>query len=145
LDISGALTKRLSVIGSYAYTSAEFSKDNSGLQGLRIANVPRHSGSLWLRSDVLRQKLAVGAGTVLRGPRQGDNENTFTLPGYATVDAYLAYTVRRERHSVTPQVNFSNLLDKRYFINTNVYDAYPRLGIMPGQPFAVTGSIRWEF
>ncbi|HVP42984.1 MAG TPA: TonB-dependent receptor [Terriglobales bacterium] len=145
VDISGALTKRLSLIGSYAYTNAEFSKDNSGLQGLRIANVPRHSGSVWLRSDLLRDRLAVGAGAFLRGPRQGDNENTFTLPGYATVDAYLAYTFRRERHRVTPQVNFSNLLDKRYFINTNVYDAYPRLGIMPGQPFAVTGSIRWEF
>jgi len=145
LDVSGELTKRLSLIGTYAYTNADFSKDNSGLQGLRIANVPRNSGSLWLRADVLRQRLAVGSGVFLRGPRQGDNENTFTLPGYATVDAYLAYTIRRERHTITPQVNFSNLLDKRYFVNTNVYDASPRLGILPGQPFAVTGSVRWDF
>jgi len=145
VDISGALTKRLNVIASYAYINADFSKDNNGLQGLRIANVPRNSGSVWLRSDVIRQKLSVGAGAFLRGPRQGDNENTFALPGYATLDAYLAYTIRRERHRITPQANFSNLLDKRYFVNTNVYDASPRLGIMPGQPFAVTGSVRWEF
>src|SRR5262249_9120432 len=44
-DISGALTSRLSLIGSYAYTDAKFSKDNSGLQDNLIANVPRHSGA----------------------------------------------------------------------------------------------------
>jgi iron complex outermembrane receptor protein len=75
----------------------------------------------------------------------GDNENTFQLPGYVTVDAYLASHFRVKRTRVTPQVNFTNLLDKRYFLNTNVYDASPHLGIMPGQPFSVTGSIRWEY
>lgn len=144
-DISGALTSRVSVIGSYAYTDAKFSKDNNGLQDLLIANVPRHSGSLWIRSEVIRQKLSVGAGAFARGKRQGDNENTFQLPGYATVDAFAAYSFNFERGRLTPQVNFTNLLDKRYFLNTNVYDAYPRLGIMPGQPFTVNGSIRWEF
>ncbi len=145
LDISGTLTSRLSLIGSYAYTDATFSKDNQDLQGNFIANVPRHSGSLWLRSEVIREKLSVGAGAFARGQRQGDNENTFQLPGYATVDAFASYTFHFERGRLTPQVNFSNLLDKRYFLNTNVYDAYPRLGIMPGQPFTVLGSIRWEF
>jgi len=144
-DISGALTPRLSLIGSYAYTDAKFSKDNNGLQDLLIANVPRHSGSLWLRSEVIRQKLSAGAGVFARGQRQGDNENTFQLPGYATVDAFASYSFNFERGRLTPQVNFVNLLDKRYFLNTNVYDAYPRLGIMPGQPFTVIGSLRWEF
>ena len=145
VDVSGALTQRLSVIGSYAFTDAKFSKDNSGLQGLQIANVPRQSGSLWLRSELIREKLAVGAGAFLRGQRQGDNENTFQLPGYVTLDAYAAYTFKWERARLTPQLNIINLLDKRYFLNTNVYDAYPRLGIMPGQPFTVMGSIRWEY
>lgn len=144
-DISGALTTRLSVIGSYAYTDAKFSKDNNGLQDLLIANVPRHSGSLWLRSELIRQKLSAGAGVFARGQRQGDNENTFQLPGYATIDAFASYSFKFERGRLTPQVNFVNLLDKRYFLNTNVYDAYPRLGIIPGQPFTVIGSVRWEF
>jgi iron complex outermembrane receptor protein len=144
-DISGALTPRISVIGSYAYTDAKFSKDNNGLQNLLIANVPRHSGSLWLRSEIIRQKLSAGGGVFARGQRQGDNENTFQLPGYATVDAFASYSFNFERGRLTPQVNFINLLDKRYFLNTNVYDAYPRLGIMPGQPFTVIGSLRWEF
>jgi iron complex outermembrane receptor protein len=144
-DISGTLTPRLSVIGSYAYTDAKFSKDNNGFEDLLIANVPRHSGSLWLRSELIRQKLSAGAGVFARGRRQGDNENTFHLPGYATIDAFASYSFKFERGRLTPQVNFVNLLDKRYFLNTNVYDAYPRLGIMPGQPFTVVGSVRWEF
>ena len=144
-DISGTLTPRMSVIGSYAYTDAKFSKDNNGLENLLIANVPRHSGSLWLRSEIIRQKLSAGGGVFARGQRQGDNENTFQLPGYATVDAFASYSFNFERGRLTPQVNFVNLLDKRYFLNTNVYDAYPRLGIMPGQPFTVIGSLRWEF
>ena len=144
-DISGTLTPRLSVIGSYAYTDAKFSKDNNGFENLLIANVPRHSGSLWLRSELIRQKLSAGAGVFARGRRQGDNENTFHLPGYATIDAFASYSFKFERGRLTPQVNFVNLLDKRYFLNTNVYDAYPRLGIMPGQPFTVVGSVRWEF
>jgi iron complex outermembrane recepter protein len=144
-DISGTLTPRLSLVGSYAYTDAKFSKDNNGLQDLLIANVPRHSGSLWLRSELVRQKLSAGAGVFARGQRQGDNENTFQLPGYATIDAFASYSFNFERGRLTPQVNFVNLLDKRYFLNTNVYDAYPRLGIMPGQPFTIIGSVRWEF
>jgi iron complex outermembrane receptor protein len=46
IDTTGQLTSRLSVLGTYAYTKAKFTKDNNGLQGLWIANVPRHSGSL---------------------------------------------------------------------------------------------------
>ena len=81
VDASGALTRRISWIGTYAFTSARFTKDNSGLEGNRIANVPRHSGSLWLRSELIPQKLSAGAGAFLRGQRQGDNENTFSAPG----------------------------------------------------------------
>lgn len=145
LDVAGTISPRLGVIGTYVYTDAKFNKDNNGLQGNLIANVPRHSGSLWLKSELMRQKLAVGAGVFARGARQGDNENTLTVPGYATVDAFASYSINFERGRLVPQVNMTNLLDKRYFLNTNVYDAYPRLGIMPGQPFAVTGSIRWEY
>ena len=144
IDTTGQLTGRISVLGAYAFTRAKFTKDNNGLQGLWIANVPRHSGSLWLRGELIRDRLSAGAGAFLRGQRQGDNENTFQLPGYVTIDAYIASHFRWRHSRITPQVNFTNLLDKRYFLNTNVYDAYPRLGIMPGQPFSVTGSIRWE-
>ena len=49
LDITGQITDALSVIGSYAYTDARVTKDNSGFQGRQLSNVPENSGSLWLK------------------------------------------------------------------------------------------------
>jgi hypothetical protein len=43
-------------ISRICYTDAKFSKDHNGLQDLLIANLPPHSGSLWLRSEVIRPK-----------------------------------------------------------------------------------------
>jgi len=48
LDVLGAITDELSVIGSYAHTDAEITKDNFGLEGNRDSNVPFHSGSAFL-------------------------------------------------------------------------------------------------
>jgi hypothetical protein len=36
-------------------------------------------------------------------------------------------------------------MNETYFLNTNVYDSNPRLGIMPGQPRAAIAMIRWEY
>ncbi|MGH7410979.1 MAG: TonB-dependent siderophore receptor, partial [Candidatus Methylomirabilis sp.] len=52
LDLLGEISEGLSVIGSYTWMSkVEVTKDNSGLKGNRLANVPRHAGSLWLTYD----------------------------------------------------------------------------------------------
>jgi iron complex outermembrane receptor protein len=106
--------------------------------------VPRQSGSLWVKAKVLPD-LFVGGGAVLRGERQGDNQNSFQLPSYVAVDAFVSYAIRTGRSRIIPQINLTNLTDARYFINTNVYDSNPRAGIMPGQPRAIVGSIRWEY
>jgi len=68
------------------------------------------------------------------------------MPGYATMDAFIAYNFKvMGRSRLTTQLNVNNILDKRYFINSNVYDSDPRLGIMPGQPLSFIGSIKLEF
>jgi iron complex outermembrane receptor protein len=144
VDMSGSLTNQINVIATYAFDAATFTKDNTGLQGNAIANVPRHSGSLWVKAQVM-PALFVGGGAVLRGERQGDNQNSFQLPGYATVDAVAGYAIKAGHSTVVPQINVTNLTNTRYFINTNVYDAYPRTGIMPGQPRTVMASIKWEY
>ena len=145
-DISGAVTKELSLIGSYAYTDARFTSNNDGLQGNLLANVPKHSGSIWAKYQLLSERLSVGLGGNFRGDRQGDNQNTFLMPGYATMDTFIAYNFKLMGHSkLTTQLNVNNILDKRYFINSNVYDATPTLGVMPGQPLTFMGSVRLEF
>jgi iron complex outermembrane receptor protein len=116
------------------------------LQGNTLANVPKNSGSIWAKYQLIPEQLSMGLGGNFRGTRQGDNQNTFVMPGYATMDTFIAYNFKfMGRSKLTTQLNVNNILDKRYFINSNVYDATPTLGIMPGQPLTVMGSIRLEY
>ncbi|MBP5977566.1 TonB-dependent siderophore receptor [Brasilonema sp. CT11] len=46
-DIAGEILPGWKVIGSYAYTNAEITKDNSYPVGNTLANTPQHTGSLW--------------------------------------------------------------------------------------------------
>ncbi|MGQ0595287.1 MAG: TonB-dependent receptor domain-containing protein [Gammaproteobacteria bacterium] len=129
----------------------EITKDNSGLQGNRLSNVPRHAGSLRLKYDHngvgAREGLSLAIGVFAAGQREGDNENTFQLPGFARLDASTAYRLRLGDTILTAQLNVRNLLDKRYFESTepNFVNAAPRAAIFPGAPLTVLGSIRLEY
>ena len=103
------MTRTFSLIASYAYTDAKFDRDDSGLQGNRIANVPRHSGSLWAKTQLIPEQLSAGAGVFVRSQRQGDNENTFQMPGYASVDAFAAYRGSVGNTRFVAQLNVNNL------------------------------------
>ncbi|MDO9164278.1 MAG: TonB-dependent receptor [Methylococcaceae bacterium] len=150
LDMTGQITDALSLIGSFAYTDARVTKDNSGLQGKQLSNVPDHAGSLWVKYDFSGHKtlngFSVGLGTVAAGQRQGDIDNTFQLPGYTRVDAFAAYRWNIKKTKVTAQFNIRNLLDKQYYESTdpNNYVA-PALGVAPGAPLSAIGSLRVEF
>jgi len=150
LDMTGQITDALSLIGSFAYTDARITKDNSGLQGKQLSNVPEHAGSLWVKYDFSGHKtlngFSVGLGTVAAGQRQGDIDNTFQLPGYTRVDAFAAYRWNIKKTKVTAQFNIRNLLDKQYYESTdpNNYVA-PALGVAPGAPLSAIGSLRVEF
>ncbi len=83
MDVLGQITDEVSVIGSYAYTDTEVTKDNAGLQGHELENVPLHSGSVFLtyefkNYDPLRG-LRLGFGAFAVGDRHGDIENTKNL------------------------------------------------------------------
>lgn len=158
----GAITDELSVIASYAYTDAEITKDNSGvavtftgfipsrLEGNRVGNVPFHSGSAFLtyefkRFDALRG-LSLGFGVFAVGDREGDNDNTFILPGYARLDAFAAYRRQVGPTRMTAQLNIRNITDKEYFESTDPFlNIHPRLSIFPGAPLTAIGTLRVEF
>ncbi|MGH8612834.1 MAG: TonB-dependent siderophore receptor [Gammaproteobacteria bacterium] len=100
LDVSGQLTERLSLIGSYSYIDGEITRNPQqddagnplpGNEGHRLPDVPRHSGSLWAKYAVIPERFDIGAGIFAAGQRQGDLQNTFQLPGYVRLDAYAAY------------------------------------------------------
>ncbi|MDP1665561.1 MAG: TonB-dependent receptor [Methylobacter sp.] len=150
LDMIGQMTDGFSLIGNYAYTDARITKDNSGLQDHKMNNVPEHSGSLWLKYEIQNYEplkgWSAGLGMFASGQRQGDDANTFALPGYARLDAFAAYRYDFKGTRLTTQFNIRNLLDKTYYESTDPFqNAPPRVGIYPGAPLTAMGSIRLEF
>ncbi|HRN81821.1 TonB-dependent siderophore receptor [Nitrosomonas europaea] len=150
LDISGQITHELSLIGSYAYTDAKVVRDNSGLQGNLMPLAPKHAGSVWLRYDVKKfaplNGLSFGLGVFAAGKREGDVQNTFQLPGYARLDAFAAYRMKLGPTRLTAQINARNILDKRYYESTDPdSNVAPRLGVYPGAPLTILGSLRLEY
>lgn len=150
LGLSGQINEYFSLIGNYAYTDAKYTKDNSGLQDKILAGVPDHSGSLWLKYDHqgidAREGLSLGIGVFAAGQRQGDAANSFQLPGYVRLDASAAYRWKLAGSVLTTQLNIRNLLDKAYYESTDPFsNAPPRLGIFPGAPLTVMGSLRLEY
>lgn len=144
-DLAGNVTERLSLIATYAYTDARITQNNDGNVGHRVVQVPEHSGSVWAKYAVIPQRLDTGAGLYLVGKREGDNENTFQLPGYGRIDMFAAYHWIVGTSRFTAQFNVYNLLDKQYYKSTNAFDGNPRAGILPGEALTVIGSIRAEF
>lgn len=145
LDVSGQITDRTKLIATYALTDAVITRDNSGNQGNRIPNVPTHAGSLWVRFDAIPAKFETGAGVYLAGQRQGDIANSFQLPGYVRVDAFLAYHWKLNDSRLTAQLNVNNIFDKTYYYGGEPSFSFPRVNIIPADPATVLGSLRLEF
>jgi iron complex outermembrane receptor protein len=111
--------------------------------GNRFFGVPRNAGSLWAVYSPLSDPfkgLAFGAGFIARSNAEVDNANTFTLPGYATVNLMARYAFAFQQTKLTFQINANNLLNKGYFRTGN-----GTIGILPGAPRTILGSIRAEF
>jgi iron complex outermembrane recepter protein len=141
LDVAGEILPGWNLIASYAYTDAEITEGTFGVpDGSRPANVPEHSGSLWTTYEIQNgdlQGLGFGLGLFFVGERQGDNQNTFELPGYVRTDAAVYY----QRDNWRAAVNVRNLFDINYFESIE----YGRVTVKPGAPFTITGSISVEF
>jgi len=148
-DVGGQLTEHWRLIGSYAYTDTRITDDPlGGNEGHRLPDVPLHSGSLWAWyrfGTGAFNGLEAGAGLFAAGRRQGDEQNSFLLPGYVRLDAAATYRWQVGRSRLTARLNIYNLLDQQYFESSNIIDPLvriPRLGITPGAPLTVLGSIQ---
>ncbi|QCG64607.1 TonB-dependent siderophore receptor [Pseudomonas veronii] len=143
LDASGQLSERWSLIGSYAYTDAEVTKDPA-LQGKRLQNVAKHTGSLSAVYDVGSliggDDLRVGAGARYVGQREGDANNSFNLPGYTVADVFASYNTKIDGQKVKFQVNVKNLFDRTYYTS-----AASRVFVSMGDARQVSVSSTLEF
>jgi iron complex outermembrane receptor protein len=118
VDMSGQLSDRWSMIGSYAYTDAEVTEDPV-YKGKQLQNVAKNSGSLSAVYDfgtiVGGDQLRVGAGARYVGERAGNAVNDFDLPSYTVADAFATYDTKVEGQKVKFQLNVKNLFDRTYY------------------------------
>ncbi|MBV7546732.1 TonB-dependent receptor [Pseudomonas sp. PDM26] len=143
VDLSGQLTDRWSMIGSYAYTDAEVTEDPV-YKGNQLQNVAKNSGSLSAVYDfgtiVGGDQLRVGAGARYVGERAGNAVNDFDLPGYTVADAFATYDTKVEGQKVKFQLNVKNLFDRTYYTS-----AASRFFVSMGDSRQVTLSSTLEF
>lgn len=143
LDLSGQLSDRWSMIGSYAYTDAEVTEDPT-YKGKKLQNVAKNSGSLSAVYDfgtiVGGDQLRVGAGARYVGERAGNAVNDFDLPSYTVADAFATYDTRVEGQKVKFQLNVKNLFDRTYYTS-----AASRFFVSMGDSRQVTLSSTLEF
>lgn len=153
-DIAGRILPGWDIIATYAYIDTRVTKDLLFLEGSRVPNSALHQGSLWttyfLQEGPLKG-LGAGLGMYAQGKRNGIFQCTdpancqapFELPGYVRMDAAVYYR-RPEvftRTNLIAALNFTNVLDQRYFTGTQNF----REIIYTGAPFTVIGSVKLEF
>ncbi|TWF58367.1 TonB-dependent siderophore receptor [Neorhizobium alkalisoli] len=117
-----AIADNLNLTLAYSYWDGEIKEDGTGGNvGNRPQRVPRHLASAWLDYTIPGGDkigdLTLGGGVRYIGQSFGDDANTVSLGGYATVDAAVSYKVTED---VTLAVNATNLFDRKY-VATNYY------------------------
>ncbi len=138
LGLVGRLTKNWSVAGGYAYQDGEILATQSAtvLAGARLAQLPRHTVSLWNRYD-LNKQWGAGVGLIYRDAIFASTDNTVRLPGFVRVDAAIFH---RFNAHLRAQLNVENVFDRVYFAT-----AHSNNNISPGSPRAVRVSLTTTF
>jgi catecholate siderophore receptor len=138
VELTGNLLDRWSVQGGYAYQDGEITESLSAtiLAGARLAQMPRHSFSLWNRFDASRM-WGAGLGIISRGDSFVATDNMVVLPGFTRVDGAVFFTLNPRLRA---QVNIENALDSRYS-----WSAHNNNNIAPGAPRAVRLTLTTQF
>ncbi|MGZ8226649.1 MAG: TonB-dependent receptor [Methylococcaceae bacterium] len=130
---------------TYAYLDAEISKSNTtatgsvsgltkSLQGMNATNVPEHSGVFW-NSFHITDHWEIGGGVFYASDRYADSVNEVTLPGYARLDAVVAY--HQKHYDI--QMNVFNLTDTVY------YESGQTRSALPGAPVSGQLSVNFKY
>ena len=133
----GKLTENLSIMGAYAYQDGKFTRAISAtvLAGAQLANLPKHTASLWARYDI--GPFGAGLGVIHQSKRFAATDNLVALDGFTRADAALFYKIN-ERFQV--QLNVENLFDTKYFTNAN-----SNTNLSPGAPTTVKAALTARF
>jgi len=143
LGLAGEVLPAWDVSLTYAYLDGKIVKSTTtatgqvsgllkSLEGMTSVNVPKHSGVAWT-SYRLTDNWELGGGVFYATDRYADSVNEAVLPGYARVDAVLAY--HQKHYDV--QLNVFNLG------NTVYYESGQQNSALPGVP--VSGQVTVNF
>lgn len=138
LGLAGRITERWQVMGGYAWQSGEITTTQSAtaIEGNRLAQLPRHSASLWNRYD-FNDTFGAGLGVVYRGEIYASVDNKVALPGFTRLDAAIYWTLSQ---SLQLQLNVENLGNSRYFAS-----AHSNNNISPGAPRSAWVSLNFRY
>lgn len=138
-NIAGEILPGWNITAGYAYNDARITEDNTFVEGNRLNNAPANAVSLWTTYRISKGSLSglgFGLGLFYVGERQGDLDNTFSLPDYLRTDAAIFY----ERDQFKAAVNVRNLFDIDYF-----EAAENDLRVSPAEPITVLVTLSWKF
>ncbi|MDS7931795.1 TonB-dependent siderophore receptor [Acinetobacter sp. V102_4] len=140
LNIAGQITPAWKIIGGYAYTDAEVTKDNTLQKGTALANIPKNSFNLLniyeFQGGAL-QGLGLGFNQKYIDKRAGQTANsTYTMKGYAVTDLVSYY-------QATPKLRLNldlkNIFDRTY--DESAFNLYA----YPGEPRTVQFGMSYTF
>jgi iron complex outermembrane receptor protein len=153
-DIAGQILPGWDIIANYAYIDTRVTKDLLFAEGSRAPNSALHQGSLWTTyffQEGIAQGFGAGIGMYAQGKRNGifqcqDPANCqapFEMAGYVRMDAALYYRKQEffKRTNLLAAINFTNVLDHRYFTGAQNF----REIVYTGAPFTAIGSLKFEF
>lgn len=136
-NVDGSPFRKWTVTGGYAFQDAFISSSTTAApEGRRVAQVPRHSFTLWNKYQILK-RLSGGLGLVRRSDVFASIDNTVVLPAYTRVDAAVFYSFNEHWRL---QANIENVLDRRYYQNAD-----NNTNISPGSPRAARVTLVAKF
>ncbi|WP_436040131.1 TonB-dependent siderophore receptor [Brucella pseudogrignonensis] len=142
LEATARLWDRLNLTGGLSFQDPEVSESQNPAQiGKLPYTVPKNQQSLFVSYDMplpnsIDGTLIVGGGVRRIGKTAGDTLNTFYVPSYTLLDAFLRYDLGNYRL----QVNAYNLGDKKYVAGCN---STSQCYFGQGRSVVATTSVRW--
>ncbi len=137
INLDGNPFRKWTVTGGYAFQDAFISNATTAApEGRVVAQVPRHSYTLWNKYEVL-SRLSAGLGLIRRSDMFASIDNSVVLPAYTRVDAAVFYSFNEHWRL---QANIENLLDTRYYHNAD-----NNTNISPGSPRAAKLTLVTRF
>lgn len=145
-DISASLPGDITVLATYAYTDAYWSKAsldfNFGLAlqpGDRLINIPKHAANLLVNKGfmIAGRRASFGGGLNYVGKRLGETATTFELPGYVIARVMASF---EPVDNLRLTADVTNLFDKTYYASS-----YSQLWVAPGAPRAFTVKAAYSF